>query len=130
VVPQGADDPFVVRVHPRCSGRGPDDVHVLGLGNGVEALAHCRRGGMLSGSSLTLQAEAGIAVRHVVLHASRTELVRRIEADSIETSARQWRLDHLDAYDDARTWLDGATCRTCSGSSPDCAATIPPSSTD
>jgi hypothetical protein len=50
-------------------------------------------------------AEAGIDVRHVVLHADRDELVRRIEADADEAGARQWRLDHLDAYAAARQWL-------------------------
>ena len=49
--------------------------------------------------------EAGIPVRHVVLHSSRDELVRRIECDTVEVESRQWRLDHLDAYENARSWL-------------------------
>lgn len=49
---------------------------------------------------------AGVEVRHIVLHASRAELVRRIDTDAEEATARQWRLDHLDAYEAARTWLD------------------------
>ncbi|MGI5212198.1 AAA family ATPase [Plantactinospora sp. CA-290183] len=48
---------------------------------------------------------AGIPVRHFVLHAERDILVRRIETDTVETGARQWRLDHLDAYEEARGWL-------------------------
>ncbi|MEV6904354.1 AAA family ATPase [Amycolatopsis sp. NPDC051372] len=45
----------------------------------------------------------GITVHHFVLHANRDELLRRIEAD--EPSIRQWRLDHLDAYEKALPWL-------------------------
>ncbi|QRP43881.1 AAA family ATPase [Amycolatopsis sp. FDAARGOS 1241] len=48
-------------------------------------------------------AERGIEVRHFVLHADRAELRRRIEAD--EPSIRQWRLDHLEAYEGALPWL-------------------------
>jgi AAA domain-containing protein len=47
---------------------------------------------------------AGVPVYHFVLHAERDELVQRISADTVETSARQWRLDHLDAYEAARSW--------------------------
>jgi gluconate kinase len=47
---------------------------------------------------------AGIPVHHVVLHAERDELLQRISADTVETSAYQWRLDHLDAYEAARSW--------------------------
>lgn len=47
---------------------------------------------------------SGIPVCHVVLHADRAELTRRIDADSVETGAREWRLNHLDAYDAARSW--------------------------
>lgn len=50
-------------------------------------------------------AKAGIPVHHFVLHADRDTLTQRIESDTIETGARQWRLDHLDAYDDAGPWL-------------------------
>ncbi|MEV4597547.1 AAA family ATPase [Amycolatopsis sp. NPDC049253] len=45
----------------------------------------------------------GIAVHHFVLHADRDELRRRIETD--EPGIRQWRLDHLDAYEKALPWL-------------------------
>ncbi|MFE9581682.1 AAA family ATPase [Nocardia sp. NPDC006044] len=47
---------------------------------------------------------AAIPLRHIVLHADRTELTRRIESDPVETIARQWRLDHLDAYEAAQVW--------------------------
>ncbi|MCX5199072.1 AAA family ATPase [Streptomyces sp. NBC_00249] len=49
--------------------------------------------------------KAGVPVRHFVLHADRDTLARRIETDTVETGARQWRLDHLDAYEEARPWL-------------------------
>ena len=48
-------------------------------------------------------AEAGIPVRHFVLHATREELVRRIEGDG----GSQWRMEHLDAYEAALPWLAG-----------------------
>lgn len=48
--------------------------------------------------------KAGVVVHHMALHAGREELVRRIEADTVETAARQWRLDHLDAYEAADAW--------------------------
>lgn len=51
---------------------------------------------------------AGVPVRHVVLHATRDELVRRTETDTVDASARKWRLDHIDAYETARLWLDQA----------------------
>jgi hypothetical protein len=41
---------------------------------------------------------------HVIFHAGRDELVRRISTDTIETSARQWRLDQHGAYQAARSW--------------------------
>jgi hypothetical protein len=50
--------------------------------------------------------DAGISVRHVVLHVALPELVRRIEADVLESAAKQWRLDHVEAYQAARSWLD------------------------
>ncbi|QYN17332.1 hypothetical protein [Amycolatopsis sp. DSM 110486] len=49
-------------------------------------------------------AASGITVHHFVLHADRDELRRRIEAD--EPGIRQWRLDHLDAYEKALPWLE------------------------
>lgn len=47
-------------------------------------------------------------VHHFVLHAPEDELRRRIEADTEEPGARQWRLDHLTTYRAALPWL-----RTC-----------------
>ncbi|MFD1935647.1 AAA family ATPase [Nonomuraea mangrovi] len=47
----------------------------------------------------------GIPLRHVVLHTDQDTLTRRIETDTIETGARQWRLDHLADYRDALPWL-------------------------
>ncbi|MBY8877894.1 AAA family ATPase [Actinacidiphila acidipaludis] len=48
---------------------------------------------------------AGIPVRHFVLHADAAALTRRIEADTVETAARQWRLDHIADYEAALPWL-------------------------
>jgi chloramphenicol 3-O-phosphotransferase len=45
---------------------------------------------------------AGMAVFHVLLDASDDVLRRRIEASE---EARQWRLDHLTEYRQARDWL-------------------------
>lgn len=50
-------------------------------------------------------ARAGIPVRHFVLHADPPTLKQRIEEDTVEASARQWRLDHIAAYGDALPWL-------------------------
>ncbi len=47
---------------------------------------------------------AGIPLRHIVLHAHRDELRRRIETDTASETALQWRLDHLDAYEAACAW--------------------------
>lgn len=53
-------------------------------------------------------ASAGIAVHHVNLHADRATLSRRIEADgALPAGVRQWRLAHLDAYEQSLTWLRG-----------------------
>ncbi len=41
----------------------------------------------------------------MVLDGSAEVLVPRTEADDIERSARQWRLDHLPAYAASRPWL-------------------------
>ncbi|WP_067890627.1 AAA family ATPase [Nocardia vaccinii] len=46
---------------------------------------------------------AGIPICHVVLHAERDELIRRIDTDPTMPHS-QWRFDHLDDYDAARTW--------------------------
>ena len=56
-----------------------------------------------------------IPVHHLLLHAEETILRKRIEGDDDQSPrARQWRLDHLDAYRRARDWLDGdaVTVRT------------------
>ncbi|MBL1095731.1 AAA family ATPase [Streptomyces coffeae] len=51
----------------------------------------------------------GIPVHHFVLHADHDTLTERIETDSETNSqfpgARQWRLDHLAAYQEALPWL-------------------------
>jgi hypothetical protein len=49
--------------------------------------------------------KAGIPVHHFVLHADHETLVQRIETDSVEAGARQWRLDHLVDYQQALPWL-------------------------
>ncbi|MFD0328101.1 NUDIX domain-containing protein [Streptacidiphilus monticola] len=46
-----------------------------------------------------------IPVHHVLLHADETVLRKRIEDDDADRDARQWRLDHLDAYRAALGWL-------------------------
>ncbi|MFI6511678.1 AAA family ATPase [Streptosporangium sp. NPDC050855] len=46
-----------------------------------------------------------IPVHHVVLHTDQATLTRRIEEDTIDPEARQWRLDHLPDYLDALPWL-------------------------
>jgi len=50
-------------------------------------------------------AAESVPVRHFVLHASPEELVTRIEGDQVETTARQWRLDHIARYQEAVPWL-------------------------
>ncbi|MFC1420284.1 NUDIX hydrolase [Streptacidiphilus cavernicola] len=48
-----------------------------------------------------------VPVHHLLLHAEETILRKRIEGDDQEArAARQWRLDHLDAYRRARGWLE------------------------
>ena len=44
-------------------------------------------------------------VVHVLLDASATVLEERIREDSIERSAEKWRLDHVESYELARSWL-------------------------
>ncbi|MGM7775412.1 AAA family ATPase [Arthrobacter sp. KNU-44] len=44
-------------------------------------------------------------VIHVVLDADEATLRSRIENDQVELSGRQWRLDHLERYAAARTWM-------------------------
>ncbi|MBC6447600.1 AAA family ATPase [Actinokineospora xionganensis] len=52
--------------------------------------------------------EAGIPVQHFLLHVRPDELVARIEADQVETLAREWRLNHIAAYQAALPWLRDA----------------------
>ncbi|MHC3463794.1 AAA family ATPase [Streptomyces flavovirens] len=49
--------------------------------------------------------KAGIPVRHFVLHTDPETLAQRIESDTVETGARQWRLDHIPRYQSALTWM-------------------------
>ncbi len=44
-------------------------------------------------------------VFHVLLDCQPTELRRRIETDEAEAQAKDWRLDHLGRYAEARPWL-------------------------
>ncbi|MGX1811470.1 ATP-binding protein [Nocardia sp. NPDC055321] len=46
---------------------------------------------------------ASIPLQHFVLHAERRELLRRIETDPTMPNSA-WRLEHLDDYEDARSW--------------------------
>ena len=50
-------------------------------------------------------AERGLPVIHVVLDCDDAEIRRRIHGDEIESQAREWRLDHLARFEDARPWL-------------------------
>jgi hypothetical protein len=52
-------------------------------------------------------AEAGIPVRHFLLHADPAEPARRIaaDADTPDDGARKWRLGHIAAYEAALPWL-------------------------
>lgn len=49
--------------------------------------------------------KAGIPVRHFVLHTDPETLAQRIESDTVETGARQWRLDHIPRYQRALSWM-------------------------
>jgi hypothetical protein len=49
--------------------------------------------------------KAAIPVRHFLLHTDQDTLVHRIETDTVESGARQWRLDHLSKYRAALPWL-------------------------
>ncbi|MGW0574776.1 AAA family ATPase [Streptomyces sp. NPDC002920] len=50
-------------------------------------------------------AKAGIPVQHFVLHTDPDTLAQRIESDTVETGARQWRLDNISRYREALSWL-------------------------
>ena len=45
---------------------------------------------------------------HVLLHVDSDVLAERIEADEALAVARQWRLDHISAYEKARPWMESA----------------------
>ncbi|HEX2145375.1 MAG TPA: AAA family ATPase [Glycomyces sp.] len=54
--------------------------------------------------------KADIPVAAFTLHADRDVFVERVNADTAEPSAKQWRLDHRDAYETALgEWMDEAT---------------------
>lgn len=56
-------------------------------------------------------ADAGITVRHYLLHVRQDELARRIEHDRVERRALGWRMDHLSQYRAALSWLrESAEC--------------------
>jgi AAA domain len=46
-----------------------------------------------------------LEVFHVVLHVDTEVLARRIKADELEQTARQWRLGHIRDYAAARPWM-------------------------
>ena len=50
-------------------------------------------------------ATRGVRVVHVLLDVAEEELRRRIAEDAAETGAREWRLDRVAAYVQARSWL-------------------------
>lgn len=54
----------------------------------------------------------GHEVFHVMLDCDPVELRERIDADEEEPGALQWRLDHLEAFAEARPWLTSAADRT------------------
>jgi hypothetical protein len=49
-----------------------------------------------------------LPVYHVLLHAHRAELARRIDHDEGGRESRRWRLDHLPGYETALPWLEKA----------------------
>jgi hypothetical protein len=52
--------------------------------------------------------EQRLDVVHVLLDADDDALRARIEGDTVDVNARQWRLDHLDEYRAARPWMTAA----------------------
>jgi hypothetical protein len=50
-------------------------------------------------------AERGQKVVHILLDAPAVVLEARIRADQIERSTEKWRLDHVDTYESAKSWL-------------------------
>ncbi len=49
--------------------------------------------------------ERELPVFHVVLDCDEQELRSRIESDEVELEAKDWRLDHIAKYQQARDWL-------------------------
>ncbi|MGB3440374.1 MAG: AAA family ATPase [Actinophytocola sp.] len=61
-----------------------------------------------------------VPVHHFVLHTNEDELVHRIEHDTADPGARQWRLDHVKAYFAAVPWLHASgTVVDTTGRTPD-----------
>lgn len=54
-------------------------------------------------------AAANIPLLAFTLHAERDTITERVETDEVETGAKQWRLDHRDAYESALPWLKRET---------------------
>jgi hypothetical protein len=50
-------------------------------------------------------AAAGLPVHHFVLHVPSEILTTRIENDTVETAAKEWRLKHIPRYESALPWL-------------------------
>jgi len=50
-------------------------------------------------------AERDLPVFHVVLDCEEDQLRRRIEQDQDEPQARDWRLDHIESFHQAKSWL-------------------------
>jgi hypothetical protein len=50
-------------------------------------------------------ADVGLEVVHVLLDADADVIRERIDRDEVDPGARAWRLDHLEAYEAARTWM-------------------------
>lgn len=49
--------------------------------------------------------ENGESIFHVVLDCDESTLRERIHADQVEVSAEDWRLEHIAALQDARSWM-------------------------
>ena len=60
------------------------------------------------GELTTGLADLGHEVLHVVVESDPRTMTARIEADEVEKGARQWRLDHLAAWSEARGWMTAA----------------------
>lgn len=75
-----------------------------------------------------------LPVFHVVLDCEIAELRRRIETDEVEHQALDWRMDHIERFENSRPWLieaadlvvdtTGMTAREAAGSIGDAAAAV------